>query len=274
MWAPDDSRPKAGPQLPVTVEKMRSPDLLSSVCHDLRAPLASIVMGAGYLRRTLSPDDQAGRRVLEAMQRAADGMSQVISTFSDLARLEMHELTLEIAPHDVATMVRVAFDELVAEPAAQGLAISLELEPDIPALPCDRERILRVLHQLAEVALRILPDRGTVVLRVQAHGGSTVRFEVVIRRHPDPSSRRITTEPPRPALALAKGLVELHGGCFTGTQDEDACTLSFGVPFLRSPQPVPDVDAMRPDDGALDATHGSKASSTGVDSDVTRKRQE
>jgi two-component system sensor histidine kinase HydH len=228
---PPDAEPAIEPQAAAPVETMGTPDLLSSVCHDLRAPLASIVMGAGFLRRALSPDDLAARRVVEAIHRAAEGMNQAIATFADLARLGTHDLALEVAPHDLGAIVKAVFDELVAEPAAQTVPVSLELEPGIPTVPCDRERIAQILRQLAGAALRVVPDRGTVVLRAGMQGSGCVRVQVVGRRHGDPSSRRITTEPPKPAMALAKGLIELHGGRLTVAGDGDALTMSFDLPL-------------------------------------------
>jgi K+-sensing histidine kinase KdpD len=226
--------PEAGatpkPRVAVAVEATHTPDLLASVCHDLRAPLASIVMGAGFLRRALSAEDQAAQRVVEAIHRAADGMSQVITTFSDLARLQMNDLALNIASHDLGAILKTVFDELVASPAAQDVAISMELEPGLPALACDRERVGQILRQLAGAALRVVPDRGSLVLRAGADGSGSVRIQVVARRHADSSSRRITTEPPKPAVALAKGLIELHGRSLAIAGDENALTLSFGLP--------------------------------------------
>ena len=229
---PPDPDATTAPLVAALVETMRSPDLLSSVCHDLRAPLASIVMGAGFLRRALSPDDLAARRVVEAIHRAADGMSQAITVFSDLARLEMHELTLETGPHDLGAIAKAVFDEVVGEPSAQGIPVSLELDERIPIVPCDRERMVQILRQLTGAALRVLPDRGRLLLRVRTDGSGSVRFDVVVRRHPEPGARRITTEPPKPTLALARGLIELHGATLAvaGEGDGDALTMSFALP--------------------------------------------
>jgi signal transduction histidine kinase len=228
MMRPPDSTATLAPVGPDAVETLRAPDLLSTVCHDLRAPLASILMGTGFLHRALSPDDQAARRVVEAIQRSAEGMNQAIATFSDLARLGTHELSLEIAPHDVGALVKAAFDELVAGPLAQGMAISLELQPEIAPLPCDRERVVQILRQLAGAALRGLPQGGDIVLRAAADVG--VRVEIVAKRNTAVGSRPITMEPPRPALALAKGLIELHGGSLEVTANADALALSFALP--------------------------------------------
>lgn len=233
---PLDTDGTTAPAVRAPTDTMRTPDLLSSVCHDLRAPLASIVMGAGFLRRALSPEDQAARRVVEAIHRAADGMNQAITTFSDLARLEMHELALELGSHDLGAIVKSVFDEVVAEPSAQGMAISLELAPDVKTMRCDQERMVQLLRQLTGAAVRVVPDRGTLVIGARTDGSGSVRVDLVIRRHGDPNARRITSEPPKPTLALARGLIELHGGKLAVAGDADTLTMSFVLPHEQAAQ--------------------------------------
>jgi signal transduction histidine kinase len=233
---PPDAEATMAPQVPTLPDTIRTPDLLSTVCHDLRAPLASIVMGAGFLRRALSPEDQAAHRVVEAIHRAADGMNQAITTFSDLARLEMHELTLEIGSHDLGAIVKSVFDEVVAEPSAQGIVISLELAPDLPTMRCDQERMVQILRQLTGAALRVVPDRGTLVIGARTDGSGSVRVDLVIRRQGEPNARRITSEPPKPTLALARGLIELHGGRLAVAGDADTLTMSFALPHEQAAQ--------------------------------------
>jgi K+-sensing histidine kinase KdpD len=223
----------SGPAKVDTIAPGYSPDLLSSVCHDLKDPLASIVMGAGFLRRSLSNEDLAAQRVVEAIHRAADRMSQLIVSFSDLARLGTRELTLEVRPHDVGAIVTAAFEQLVVEAAAQSVPVSLELDPTILPWPCDRERLLQTLHHLTASALRVVPGGGCIVMRADANTGGAVRIQVVASRGPGSSSRRIGSEPPKPAIALARGLIELHGGSLTVTGDGDTLTLSFDLPRGR-----------------------------------------
>jgi signal transduction histidine kinase len=222
-----------GPTIAETISPRHAPDLLSSVCHDLKDPLASIVMGAGFLRRSLSHEDLAAQRVVEAIHRAADRMSQLIMSFSDLARLETRELTLEVQPHDVGAIVRAAFEQFVVDAAAQNVPASLELDPAIPPLPCDRERLLQILRHLTASALRVVPGGGCVVVRAETKAGGSVRIQVVAKRGPGSSSRRIGSEPPKPAIALARGLIELHGGSLAVAGDGETLTLSFDLPRGR-----------------------------------------
>jgi len=56
--------------------------LLTSVCHDLRAPLAAIEMGVGFLRRVPQPDEAARLRVVEAMDGSVRQMNRLIETLT------------------------------------------------------------------------------------------------------------------------------------------------------------------------------------------------
>jgi K+-sensing histidine kinase KdpD len=217
------------PNKPPIASVTESPDLLSSVCHDLKEPLASIVMGAWFLRRSLPAEDQAAQRVVEAIHRAADRMNQLIASFSDLSRLQTHDLRLNLAPEDVSALVKTAFAQLVTEAAAHAVVPTLELDPGLPMLVCDRDRVLQILHQLGAGALRVVPEGGTIV--VHASGSeSGARIEVIAKPRPGASSRRIVSDMPKPAMAIARGLVELHGGRLSHVADGDALVVSFDLP--------------------------------------------
>jgi len=105
--------------------------------------------------------------------------------------------------------------------------VSLELEPGLPTLPCDRERLIQTLRHMTASALRVVPEGGSVVIVANKDAGGGVRMQVIAKRSPAPGSRRIVSEPPKPAMALAKGLIELHGTALAAAADGDALTLSF-----------------------------------------------
>src|SRR5580692_5845443 len=172
-----DLEPDAG----LPANRHVNPDLLASICHDLKAPLASIVMGAGFLRQVVSPDNASALRVVDAIRRASERMTQLIVSFSDLAKLEMHDLTLQIRPYDIEAIVRTAVEQFVPEATAQGVPVLLELGSDVPTqrLSCDRERVLQIFHHLTTCALRVVPESGTIGIRVDAEGAALARVELV-----------------------------------------------------------------------------------------------
>src|SRR6266480_3523499 len=101
-------------------------DLVSIVCHDLKDPLASIVMGVGFLKRTIPPAESATRRVVDAISRSADRMSHVVSDFHDLAKLQGGFLPIEPRSCDVVATLRGAMAPLEAEAHARAITLTLE----------------------------------------------------------------------------------------------------------------------------------------------------
>src|SRR5262249_8105744 len=132
-------------------------DLLSVVCHDLKDPLSSIVMGAGFLRRVIPSDESfaSARRIVEAISRSSERMNLLIGDFHDLAKVEAGTLPLELRACDVAAAARAAFDVAAPQAKAKGLAFEIDL-PAGGALEakCDRARVMHVLSKLIGNAIK------------------------------------------------------------------------------------------------------------------------
>lgn len=217
-------------------------DLISIVCHDLKDPLASIVMGAGFLRRTASPEDPAARRVIEAIARSADRMGLVVTDFHDLAKLEAGRLTVDRRPCDVVALIRGGLGSLEIQARERGVRFDVEL-PGRPTLVlCDRARILQIISKLVGNALKFTSADGHVVLRV-VREGAEVTFAVedtgrgiaedrlkTIFEHAA-NARRTPRDGPGLGLAIARGLVELQGGRIAvESQAGKGSTFSFRLP--------------------------------------------
>jgi signal transduction histidine kinase len=131
-------------------------------------------------------------------------------------------------------IVRTAVEQFMPDATAQGVTVSLELGAGASPhdMPCDRERVLQIFRHLTTCALRVVPDNGTVAIRVLTDDSGFARFELEGKPPGEPHSRRIATEPSKPDLAIARGLVELHGGRLNVAGDENGLTLTF---TLRAP---------------------------------------
>jgi len=206
-------------------------DLASVVCHDLKDPLASIVMGAGFLHKTVGAKDDSARRVVNAIVRSAERLGHVISNFHDLAALETGRLTLDPHPWDVTAVLAAELDGLASMAAERGVRLAFET-PDRPAMAlCDRPRLIQVIHNLVSNAVRFTEAEGSVVIRVEANDPTGRRVRVIVRDTgrgipPDrlpavfdhaANAAQISRDGPGLGLPIVKGLVELHGGEVTAT---------------------------------------------------------
>lgn len=217
-------------------------DLLSVICHDLKDPLASIVMGAGFLKKTIAPQELPARRVIDAIARSADRMSQVIADFHDLARLDAGRLVLDRQACDVGSALRTAAASF--ETAAREASVRLDVElPDDPLFAfCDRARLVQIVSKLTGNAIRFTPSGGSIVVRASREAGS-VRVSVTDTGRGIPAdrvptifdysanARRTPRDGPGLGLAIVKGLVELHGGrVAVESRVNEGSAFSFSLP--------------------------------------------
>jgi signal transduction histidine kinase len=152
------------------VDRLRR-ELVASVSHDLRTPLAAL---RGYLETLQMMGDQLDaaeqRRYVEAASRHTDRLAKLVDSLFELAKLESggvqpqrERFQLEELAQDVAQPY-----ELRAKDA--GVALHCDLATGLPAVHADIGLVERVLENLIENALRHTPAGGRVTLRVAAAG--------------------------------------------------------------------------------------------------------
>lgn len=211
-------------------------DLVAVVCHDLKDPLSSIVMGAGFLRRAIPADDGTTRRVVDAVARSADRMGNVIADFHDLARLESGTLRVELNAADLAVIVREALDPLATPAAEKGVALSLH-DPGGPVLAfCDRTRIAQIVAKVVGNAIKFTAAGGRVDVTL-ARAERSVRLTVAdTGRGIVPSrigsvfdhganARQVPRDGPGLGLPIARGLAELQRGAIAIESEEGKGTV-------------------------------------------------
>jgi signal transduction histidine kinase len=197
-------------------------DLLSIVCHDLKDPLASIVMGAGFLKKTISAEDST-RRVIDAIARSANRMTQVVGDFHDLARLEAGTLLFEPRPCDFGAAVRATVDTFASQAREKGVGLELQAPSEAVMGSCDRARLGQMVSKLLGNAIKFTDAGGTVLVRVSAHEADAVvsvrdtgrgiaqdALSAIFDRAAN--ARRTPRDGPGLGLAIVRGLAELQGG--------------------------------------------------------------
>jgi PAS domain S-box-containing protein len=152
-------------------------DLIATVCHELRTPLAAVYGAAMTLRRPdLELDDQTRRGLLSVIGDQAERLSGIVDDVLAASRLEAGSVRLEresFNPGEVATGVVDA----ARTHAPGGLRIDLRVAHGLPEAAGDADRVRQVLANLVENAVKYSPGGGVVVVDVAAENG-LVRFTV------------------------------------------------------------------------------------------------
>ncbi|RKZ35234.1 MAG: hypothetical protein DRQ37_06850 [Gammaproteobacteria bacterium] len=192
-----------------------------TVSHDLKSPLVTIKGFAGQLTQDLSKGRQDRMADdAERIERAAEHMHELLDDLLELSIVGQ----VANAPEDVSLSAVV--DEAAGLLSAQFAErdVRLEVAPDLPVVSVDRIRLLEVIQNLMENAVKFMGDQTSPLVEVgvrEAEGevicfvrdnGSGIdprhqhkAFAIFERMHPEIEGTGI-------GLALAKRIVETHGG--------------------------------------------------------------
>lgn len=205
------------------LESMRR-DFVSNVSHELRSPLTAIKIMTETLQGGV--DDAAAKEFLDNIGRETDRMIALVEDLLDLARLESGKLDLRFESVDLAALVRDAVSSHVSRAAKLGVRLEAAVTDGGATIAGDRDKLMQVVVNLLDNALRNTPSGGSVTAAVRrsdqgalievADTGTGIpsdalphlfeRFYVVDR------SRAKSKGGTGLGLAIVKHIVEAHGG--------------------------------------------------------------
>lgn len=149
-------------------------DFVSTVSHDLRAPLTSI-LGYAQIAQSEHGSEERRSQAIERIEMAAQRMSYLISDLLDLATLEAG-LEHESWQVDLNELVTEAIEDLEGAALARGIRLQSDLE-NHPPLIGDPRLLTQVWRNLIGNAIKYT-EQGTVTVRVRAED-QYVRGEVI-----------------------------------------------------------------------------------------------
>jgi signal transduction histidine kinase len=195
--------------------------MLSSVGHDLRTPLAALRVAVEALADGIAPDPD---RYLRSMRRDVEALSALVDDFFLLARIESGRLELYPVSVDLTEIADEAVEALTPVAAACGVTLALAATTRV-RVHGNPTALGRVIRNLIDNAVRHAPAGSEVRVEVNAEGkpsvtvvdegpGFSAEFsdEAFERFTRADASRNRNTGGAGLGLAIARGLVEAHGG--------------------------------------------------------------
>lgn len=259
-------------------ERLKSA-LLDAVTHDLRTPLTSIKASVTTLlddplantngREPATLDPEGRREMLEVINEEADRLNRFVEGLMELARIEAGEMHLRRRWGSIEEIVTTALER--AAPLTREHKIHVVLNDGLPAVRVDDRAVAEVIYTLVDNAAKYSPtgtninvvaestDDQMVQLIVEDEGsGIPIElrervFDKFFRAMRDGDSGTRQPSGTGMGLAIAKGIVEAHGGRIR-IEDNLAGRGSRFVVTL----PIGDED-----ETALDSSKGSDISGNG-----------
>ena len=205
---------------------------LAALSHELRTPLTSILLWSDMLLHKSLPAETV-RRGLETIDLCARLEARIVDNVLEMSRLITGTMILDPVTIDFGDLVAEAVDEVASVAGERGVSVGCSAAPGNWPGVGDRARLRHVLYNLLENAVKFTPSggRADVVLdrrdadleiRVSDTGlGFPIEraSRLFERFEPADASAMGTRGGLGLGLALAKALVELHGGAITAASD-------------------------------------------------------
>jgi signal transduction histidine kinase len=158
------------------LEELRA-DFVSTVSHELRTPLAAIYGAALTLQREDLPLESGQReKLLGMISGESDRLARTVNDILWASRLDAERLHVSIGSHDAGELARTVLDTARVHLPAD-IDLSLSIEPGLPPVAADPDKVRQVLTNLVDNAIKYSPDGGAVTVEVNKRDHS-LRFSV------------------------------------------------------------------------------------------------
>jgi signal transduction histidine kinase len=148
--------------------------LASAVAHEIRNPLNFINLSIDHARERLAPEEPRKKdefdRILGSMKAEVSRLNRLVGDFLSFGkpmRLDRRECSLPDVLREVASLV----DHKARD---QGIALTMEIQPDIPRIVADPELLKTCFLNLMINACDAMPGGGVLALAVERHDESLI----------------------------------------------------------------------------------------------------
>lgn len=231
-------------RLDAETDRLRSA-LLTSISHDLKTPLASILGAAGTLKSFAAAlsEDQRGE-MLATIEEEALRLNRFIANLLDMTRLESGAIVPNAMPNDLAEIVGSAMRR--AASILKDHRVEIDLAPDLPMVNVDPVLFEQALFNLLDNAAKYAPAGSLVSLHGWAQGGQEggrVTLQVLdegpgippedVEKVFDKFFRARKQDQVRAGtglgLAICRGFIEAMGGTITVANRADRAGAVFTI---------------------------------------------
>lgn len=228
-------------------------DLIASVSHDLRTPLASMRAMVEAISDGVVSDAATVQSYCNNIRREVEHLSALIDDLFELSRLDSGTLELHLQPSSVDEILSSTIESMKAQAGNYALELQSNLKGQLDPVLVDTHKIERVIYNLVQNAIRHTPADGTILMEAQDMGqmvqidvadtGQGISEEdidkVFDRFYRGEKSRSRDYGGSGLGLAIAKGIIEAHGGrIWVESRPGAGSRFSFSLPKATDAVPA------------------------------------
>jgi PAS domain S-box-containing protein len=162
-------------ELRVAYEKLKELDqlkdnFLSTVSHELRTPLTSIKSFSEILL-SYDEDKETQKEFLTIINQESNRLTRLINDFLDLSKIEAGRMQWETVELSLGEVIQTALNATQALTIETNLKVGTDIEPELPTVWCDKDRLVQVVTNLLSNAIKFTPEGGAIKVKAQLQNG-------------------------------------------------------------------------------------------------------
>ena len=199
-------------------------DFVANISHEIRTPIAAIQGFADTLLQGALEDREHAVKFLGTIRANSQRINNLVEDLLTISKLELGAIRVEPAPVDISEAAGQVIALFREKAAAKNISLQTRLLPEHNTLHADRDRLIQVLANLVDNALKFT-DSGSITIGSEHHNGKYCLFVedtgigIAAKHIPRLGERFYRVDPGRSrnmggtglGLAIVKHLVKAHG---------------------------------------------------------------
>ncbi len=228
-------------------------EFLASMSHELRTPLNAVIgFSEVLLDRMFGEINDRQEEYLRDIWSSGKHLLALLSEILDLSKVEAGRMEMEKVTFSVPDALEYGLSMIRERAAAHGLALILDVDPEVGAIETDELRFKQVVLNLLSNAVKFTPDGGEIVVAAKVEGDDFVitvadtgvgvapeDCERIFESFQQGSRGALAQEGTGLGLTLSRRIVGLMGGQMW-LDSELGVGSTFGFTVPTGPQPLPD----------------------------------
>lgn len=223
-------------------------DLVSSVAHDIRTPLTSILGYLGWVREKKDLDDATRDKYIEIVYDKAKRLEQLTNELFGFVKLEHSELKLQVTRLDLIQLMEQMLDEMTPSFVKYGIEVEFHHPGNSVWIEADGELMARLFGNLLnnavkygkegkQILIKMEPGTDWVVTKVVNYGHVIPKEEldsIFLKFYRTEQSRSRNTGGTGLGLAIVWQIAQLHNGTIRVKSDLQGTVFEVDLPLYQS----------------------------------------
>jgi PAS domain S-box-containing protein len=217
-------------------------EFTNMVSHELRTPLTALKESISQVSEGMLgslTDDQ--KRILDISKRNVDRLARLIGEILDFHALETGRITFKKTDNNINDLVKETRDMMEIITREKGVDFILKLDPDLPLIRCDRDKINQVLSNLVNNSIKFT-EKGSIIISTEKKEnviqvsikdtGTGIKAEDMPRLFQRYEQLERTTGGTGLGLAISLEIIKSHGGkIWVDSVYGEGTTVTFTLPI-------------------------------------------